>query len=211
MRISASDAKKFLADHVAEVTQRVHDADANNNGNLTRREAKELGADLKDTFDLYKESGRTVRTDDFLKFYIKHAQVSARSGELAGDLVDNFQQWRTRPSPGLSNDQRADIVWDVMGPWGPVDGGPRFVRISDVPPDVKAWMDNVEDEVTQLPNIQGIHEIYEVPVSSNDARVAGYAIVGYGENDTSSVAYGSLSIYSPSGELLDADTDNVSI
>ena len=212
MHISASDAQKFLTAHLPDASVRIKSADANDNGNLTRAEAKSLGADFADTYDLYKERGKTVRTDDFLDFYKTHARVSANSGQLSGDLVGNFQIWRSSATTTMTDSERANIVWDKMGPWGPTDSGPRYVNNSMLPPNVQSWIDAAKAEVVASDDrLHDIWEMYEVPVGPNDARVAGYAILGYGENDTSSIAYQSLHIYSPEGKLLDFEIDSTSI
>jgi hypothetical protein len=209
MRISANDAKNFLPAHLAEARAAIQRADANGNGNLTRKEAESLG-DLKDTFDLYKTRGRTVRTDDFLAFYEAHAKVSANSGDLSGDLANNFVAWRSQAHSGLTDRDRTRAVWDVMSTSGVLEAGPRHVTTSSVPDSVKPWIDQARSTVINAdPRTESVWEMYEVPVSRNDSRVAGYALLGFGEISDGR-GYESLHIFSPDGRLLDSDGQEIS-
>jgi hypothetical protein len=209
MRISQADAKNFLPTHLQDARAAIAAADKNGNGNLTRSEAEALG-EFKDTYDLYKTRGRTVRTNDFLAFYEKHAAVSVNSGGLSGDLVNNFISWRTSAPSGLTDRERTDAVWDVMSTSGVLDSGPRLVTSSSVPDSVKSWIASARSAaVAADPRTEDIWEMYEVPVSPTDSRVAGYALLGWGELSPST-GYESLHIYSPDGRLLDSDGQEVS-
>ncbi len=104
--IPPNNRASFLSAHTASASERIKLADANANGNLTRAEATALG-DLKDTYDLYAEPGKTVKTDKVLEFYKSYTRVSVTSGELPRDLGDNYASWldlRTRPPGGASTD-----------------------------------------------------------------------------------------------------------
>lgn len=101
--------------YAASVIER---ADKNGNGNLTRAEAKAALGDLKDTFDLYAESGKTVKTADFAKFYGDYVRVNANRGELPTDLADNYTNWlalRTRPAPSTDTGAIVNRVLEEYG------------------------------------------------------------------------------------------------
>lgn len=116
--MTAAERRAFVRATEPYADSRVKSADKNGNGNLTRAEAESLG-DVKDTYDLYAQPGRTVKTDKFLEFYKAYARVSARQpGELPTDLKDNAVNWlalRSAPSSPSGLGQVVDSVLADMG------------------------------------------------------------------------------------------------
>lgn len=112
--IPPADRSSFLAAHTDAASERIKTADANDNGNLTRAEAASLG-DLRDTYDLYSEPGKTVKTEKVLAFYRDYTRVSVKSGELPQDLGDNYSSWlalRARPPAGTDTGAAINAALD---------------------------------------------------------------------------------------------------
>jgi hypothetical protein len=97
-----------------------------------------------------------------------------------------------------------------MSTSGVLEAGPRLVTRGTVPDSVKAWIgDAIADSVAADARTEDIWEMYEVPVSETDSRVAGYALLGWGEISPST-GYESLHIFSPDGRLLDREGEEIS-
>jgi len=214
MKILSDKVDGFITFAETELGKAIDHADANGNNRLTRDESRSLGK-FRTTYDGYAETGCTVYTEKFHQAAKAHIRMSARSGELSGDLVKTYAEFLTQGACPYANSQIRSIA-EHGGFWRMAET--KALQRYAVDPEtlseplkgalLSAGQALVAEQCDD--DVQGFEGMclrgyYAVPGGADYPGTIAYAVIAQGFNEDFNYGLGGMALIKPNGDQISYD------